>query len=129
MLYTAYSGGVLYYIDADTLELKTVSGDAKERVEWFVETGDLASGDLANKYISKIQYNCTLERGSSLDIFLQTDADYEWKKVFTVMARERRTYTIPIIPNRCQRFKIRIEGAGPCKIFGCSMQISEGSEL
>lgn len=129
MLQCVYYQGNLYYIDADSLQLRAIYGDSTERVEWFVETGEWIEGSLNKKYISAIQVKAQLAKGSRLEVWLKSDTDFEYRKIKSVQAKDNRTYSIPILPRRGEQFRLRLSGSGDCKVLGISKTIEQGSEL
>ena len=71
----------------------------------------------------------TAEPGSRVTVCVQYDSSGIWEQKRTLTAGTRRTFTIPLIPHRCDHMKLRISGTGSCKIFSISKEIEQGSEL
>ncbi|MBS7174654.1 MAG: hypothetical protein KH050_10365 [Clostridiaceae bacterium] len=120
--------GELYYLDADTSCLKTVVGNDPEEVFWLAQFGEWNDSSFDKKYISKIQVNAQLSEHATLEIALKTDSAPLWETVYRVTSSEKRTYTIPILPRRCERFQCRLSGKGMCKIFSIAKTVEFGSE-
>ena len=127
MLLTAPGGGQLYYVDQDK-NVRTITG-GDELVEWYLETGDLEEGSLNRKYIGKIQFMIELERGSQVDVFLKHDSDAAFRRMITIFADKKRTYSIPIKPMRCFYYRWRLEGKGKARLIAVGKYINEGSEI
>ena len=127
----------LYFIDADSKEMKSVNGTllydvpektTENKVNWFVESGTIGYSSPDNKYVGRITMRITLEFGTNVDFFLQYDSCGEWEHKLNMSGTGTRTYSIPIIPRRCDHFKYKIVGSGGCKIHSITKTIEEGSE-
>jgi hypothetical protein len=127
----------LLFVD-DSNELKSVSGnlplnDADERLEkevdWFAESGPIGYLSPDNKYVSKIGIRITLEFGTNVDFYIQYDSMGEWEHKFNMSGSGTRTFTVPIVPKRCDHFRYKIVGRGACKIHSLTKTIEEGSDI
>ena len=127
----------LYFIDDKDKTMKSVGGTllsdepetTKEgRVDWFVESGPIGYSSPDNKYVGRITLRITLEFGTNVDFFLQYDSCGEWEHKFNMSGKGTRTFSIPIVPKRCDHFKYKIVGRGDCKIHSITKTIEEGSE-
>ncbi len=127
----------LYYIDCKDSTMKSVGGTllydveekaTEDKVDWLVESGAIGYSSPDNKYVGRINIRITLEFGTNVDFFLQYDSSGEWEHKFNMSGTGTRTYSIPIIPRRCDHFRYRIKGRGSCKIHSISKNIEEGSD-
>lgn len=125
---TAFGEGVLYYIDTDG-NLSTITGDNDEKIEWFVESGDIVEGSIDQKYVSKIRFNFWMDDHAEANIFMRYDDDPLWERKGTVKSIKNMTYVLPIIPKRCNKYRYRIEGYGQFKLFGMVREVEGGSEV
>lgn len=127
----------LYYIDNKDKKMKSVGGTlpfdvpekaTEDKVHWYVESGAIGYSSPDNKYCGRINIRITLELGTNVDFFLQYDSQDEWEHKFNMSGTGTRTYSIPVIPRRCDHFKYKIVGQGGCKIHSVSKVVEEGSE-
>ena len=127
----------LYYIDNKDKKMKSVGGTlpfdvpekaTEDRVSWFVESGAIGYSSPDNKYVGRINLRITLEFGTNVDFFLQYDSQGEWEHKFNMSGTGTRTFSIPIIPRRCDHFRYKIVGQGGCKIHSVTKTVEEGSE-
>ena len=126
--FATYGNGVCYYIDADN-KLRTLTGSDSAIIEWSIESGDLRENLLEQKWISKAMFNFWLDAGAEANIFFRFDEDPLWHRAGTVHSVTSKTYTIPIIPQRCSRFRWRIEGKGQMKLIAMGITVEGGSEI
>ena len=127
----------LYYIDSKDNHMKSVGGtllyDVPEKAiegnfDWYVESGAIGYSSPDNKYVGRINIRITLEFGANVGFFLQYDSSGEWEHKFNMSGTGTRTFSIPIIPKRCDHFKYKITGHGGCKIHSITKTVEEGSD-
>lgn len=115
-----------------------VGGDARiipeEAVPEFgpfswAEFGDFVEGDPNRKGVSKLQLRMELGEGAMVDILIQFDSDGIWRKVKTLTAYKKRSYYLPIVPRRCDHFRIKIYAQGHWKLYSMVRESYSGSEL
>ena len=127
----------LYYIDNKDNTMKSIGGTllydvpekgTEDKIDWFVESGAIGYSSPDNKYVGRINLRITLEFGTNVDFYLQYDSSGEWEHKFNMSGTGTRTYSVPIIPKRCDHFKYKIKGRGSCKIHSVTKTIEEGSD-
>lgn len=131
----------MYFIDHSNKKIKTVfgSGDSKENiVEWMAESGiigtETPSGNgIANlvdhKYISRIIVRLSMEIGAEVSFAIQYDSCGSWETVSVIKSTTLRSFSFPILPKRCDHFRLRITGKGDVKIYSISKTIEQGSDI
>ena len=138
VLYFCKHSDDLYYIDVKDKKMKSVRGtllyDVPEKstespFDWFVESGSIGYSSPDNKYVSRINLRVTLEFGTNVDFYLQYDSSDGWEHKFNMNGKGTRTFTVPIIPKRCDHFKYKIIGKGGCKIHSITKTMEQGSDI
>ncbi len=136
VMYFAAYGAELYFIADDCLytvggDIETYADDAEleKAIEWSAETGDIGMEYPDNKYISKLQFRLEVPEKSIVRVELQYDCDGIWVEKYQINATRKRSFTVPIIPKRCDTMKIRISGKGDCSIYSLTKTIEQGSEM
>lgn len=131
-------GDDLYYIDVADHAMKSVRGTLPYEVEekgaegkfkWYAESGTIGYATPDKKYVSRINIRMFLEFGTNVDFYLQYDSDGRWEHKFNMSGKGTRTFTIPVIPKRCDHFKYKIVGKGGCKIYSVTKTIEQGSDI
>lgn len=125
--FAEYSEGMLHFVDGDN-NLTTIYGRRDDEINWELITGNLYDGLLYQKHISKIQLNLWLSEGSEASVFVQFD-DGEWIGKATIRSTANKVYTVPIIPIRCAKCKLRLVGKGEFKLLAFTRQVETGSEI
>lgn len=128
----------LYYIDACDKRMKSVKGTliydvpekkTEEKFNWFAESGNIGYSSPDHKYIARINIRISLEFGTDVDFYLQYDSSGEWEHKFHMSGTGTRTYSVPVIPRRCDHFKYKLAGKGACKVYSVTKVIEEGSDV
>jgi hypothetical protein len=122
----------LYFIDAETNEIKSVMGSGTEEsndVEFFAETGTLGVSAPDKKYVSRLLFRMSLGIGSVVHIDIQYDSCGEWEHLSTVNGTVLRTFTLPVKPKRCDHYRLRIYGRGEIKLYSITKTIEQGSDM
>ena len=138
VLYYCNHGDDLYYIDSSDNTMKSVRGtlpydvaeaDLEGKFPWFVESGNIGYSSPDNKYVSRINVRISLDFGTNVDFYLQYDSDDKWEHKFNMCGKGTRTFTIPVIPKRCDHFKYKLVGKGGCKVHSITKTTEQGSDI
>lgn len=121
----------MYCIDSNSGKILALlgSGEKEEgKVPWMAETGIIGTDDPDSKYIARLSIRLNMEIGSSLRFWIQYDSRPEWEMLGDVTGTNLRSVTIPVIPRRCDHFRLRLEGKGQVLIYSITKTIEEGGE-
>ncbi|MBQ8836447.1 MAG: hypothetical protein IJ002_03160 [Clostridia bacterium] len=127
--FAAFNGD-LYFIGND--QLCTIGGSAGEPekdIEWFAETGRIGFIYPDSQYVGKIQLRMTLPVGSSVNLYIEYDSDGYWEALGSMEGRNSVSFSIPVMPSRCDHFRIKLSGIGECKIYSITKTLEVGGEL
>jgi hypothetical protein len=103
--------------------------DTEDKFDWFVESGTIGYSSPDYKYVARMNLRITLEFGTNVDFYLQYDSSGVWEHKFNMSGKGTRTFSVPIIPKRCDHFKYKIVGKGGCKIHSITKTTEEGSDI
>lgn len=102
----------------------------EDKVPFEIEFADFTDEDPNKKGVSKVQLRIELGDGASAQAWIQFDSDGIWHKVGDEMHEDvKRSFYLPIIPRRCDHYRIRITGEGECRIYSMTRESYSGSEL
>lgn len=90
-------------------------------VKWFVETGTLGADMPDSKYINRLDIRMQLD--GKARAFVEYDSSGEWLHLGSVNGQGLKTFTFPILPRRCDHFRIKLEGEGKAKIFSITKSV------
>lgn len=120
--------GELYYIDHADHFIHTVKGTGvqeTEPIKWGAETGILGATTPDNKYVTRIDVRMSVAKGSKMSLHIEYDSMGEWERLMEIEGLTLNTFTIPVIPRRCDHFRLKLEGEGDAKIFSISKTLEE----
>ena len=136
--YFCARGDDLYFIERREHKLMSVNGTSlfespgaveEKKFDWMAESGNIGYLSPDNKYVSRINVRISLEFGTNADFYIQYDSSGQWEHKFNMSGKGTRTFTIPVVPRRCDHFKYKIVGKGGCKIHSITKTIEQGSDM
>lgn len=126
-LYCMDANGCIWILGA----AKAVPEDAaeEEAVNWVAEFSDFTHDDPNHKGVSKLQLRLGLEEGSRVTVLIQFDSDGVWRTVRTLTDNGcKRSFYLPIVPRRCDHYRLRLEGTGRASVYSLVRESYSGSE-
>ena len=136
--------GQLYFLRADG-HMMAVRGNAEKMktaseadaasvavelpFDWWAETGDMLLELPDNKYISRIQIKASVDKESALMIEAMYDSDGQWRTLWKRGRSRKASFTVPLMPARCDHMRLRVSGHGHAAVYAISKEIERGSEL
>ena len=64
-----------------------------------------------------MQLRLEAEAGASITAAAQYDSDGQWHTLANVTAGAKRSFTLPVLPRRCDHFRLRLTGTGAWRIL------------
>lgn len=121
----------LYAIEKGAEKIRVLRGVSEVdegKVKWMLQTGNLGLDDDAQKYISRVTLRMNLEVGARVRISIRYDSMGEWVPLCNICGVSLRSFSLPIMPRRCDHFRLQIEGEGEMRLYSIAKTIEEGSE-
>jgi hypothetical protein len=81
------------------------------------------------KWYSDIQIRIFMNAGAEVEIFVEYNSDGEWRQVAQLKDKPKGAYTIPIVTQKVDHFRMKIGGKGDAKIYSISKVYEPGSEM
>lgn len=104
-----------------------LSAETEQSFEWYVQTGDIGMDSPDKKYISKLQIRLDVAENALVKIDVQYDNESMWQEKFRINPTKKQSFTVPIIPRRCDTMRLRISGKGECRIYSVAKTVGQGS--
>lgn len=125
----AYLDGTLYYLDGATGKLMMSGQDYSEegRIEWNATLCQMDETTHGRKGYSKLFLRADMAAGAWLKVEISTDGS-PFRQVFSTHNERDKTVQIPILPVRCDNFRIRLSGKGVCIVKSIVREFAVGSE-
>jgi len=128
----------LFFIDADG-HLMSVNGTdggfatgttEEGPVYWEAVSGQIGYEYPDQKYLSRFNIRMSLGAGSTARLYIQYDSDGEWRPQGAEMrAANVRTFTLPVIPRRCDHMQWKLCGRGEAKLYSIAKIYEAGSDV
>ena len=67
--------------------------------------------------------------GTKVSLYIQYDSNPKWEHKGTMEGKTLRSFTLPVIPRRCDHFRIKIAGHGEVQILSISKTLEIGSDV
>ena len=125
----AYLDGTLYFLDGATGKLMTTGQDYSEEglVNWSATLCQMDETSHGRKCYSKLYLRADLDAGAWLKVEISTDGK-PFRQVFSTHNERAKTLQVPILPVRCDNFRIRLSGKGGCLVKSIIREFALGSE-
>jgi hypothetical protein len=90
--------------------------------DYFAEFGDFYPGNANTSQTSKILIRYELRPGSTMTVKIRYNSMGGWLTVKTLSDVDKRSQYLPVIPHRCDHFRLRIEGTGELQIYSLALE-------
>ena len=99
-----------------------------ESVPFMFESGDIGFSTPDKKYISRIDLRLSLEFGARMRFWMQYDSDGNWIESGTLhgMDMTHKLISLPILPRRCDHFRIKVTGIGKFNLYAITKILEQG---
>lgn len=94
----------------------------------FLEFGDFIYASPDKKGISKLQLRLDGESGCAIKILICYDSG-SWEVIKELTVESKRSFYVPVIPRRCDHFRLKIEAEGSWKLYSLAAESYAGSAL
>ena len=95
---------------------------------WSYETNDITDG-VDKKEIKKLLLRAELQTGAALKLEIKYDSGTAWITVKQLTAAVKQSYYLPVLPRRCDHFRLKISGTGAVTLHSLARETSHGSPL
>lgn len=97
-------------------------------VDWFAESGVIGYAEVDHKYIGRYALRVAVGFGAEFTVEMEYDSDGHFETVGSIkgIRPTPQTAVFPIMPRRCDHFRIRLKGTGDCKLYSMSFTYEQG---
>ncbi len=104
------------------------SAAAEEDVfPWYCVTGSIGFEKPDHKYVSSLSLRIEAGRRAEADVMIEYDRDGIWHKSTSVCTEGDTSVTVPVIPRRCDSFRIKLCGKGDVKIRSVTVVLEDSA--
>ena len=105
-----------------------VATESYDDMEWMAQFGPFDEFIENRKIYSKLSLRFKVNGPSHVRVYIALN-DGEWEMVKDFDPAVTEGHFIPIIPRRCDRYSVRIEGTGNCEIKSLTRRVRAGTGL
>lgn len=120
--------GRLHFINSDGDLFLVNDSSSNEVIDWSVTFCPFTEAINERKGYSKLGMRVDIAEGAYLEVAVKED-NSTWRKVYITHDEHARTVNIPIKPNRCDSFIVKLSGRGQCTIKSFVREFHVGSEV
>lgn len=81
-----------------------------------------------HKYISRFVLRVKMNKDDVLEVLTRYDSEGEWESQGVVTMAATNSFTLPVIPRRCDHMQLRLRGHGDIRIFSIAKVLEVGSD-
>lgn len=100
--------------------------ESDEDIEWMAVFGPFDEYIEEHKIYSKLALRVVAKGACSMKVYMSLD-EGEWEQVENIPEVSTKGDFIPIVPRRCDRYSVKIEGEGRCEIKSLTRRVRRGS--
>ena len=109
--------------------LEGTAGTLEGPVEWRMDSAEMGYEYPDRKYIWRFNVRMMLGQNAECEFFIQYDSSGVWERQGYMEGRSKPgTYTLPILPRRCDHLKIRIQGKGEMQLYSIARLLAVGAD-
>jgi hypothetical protein len=101
--------------------------EEEETVSWWFEFVDFTDDEPYKKGLSKILLRIELDEGAEAEMLIMYDSSGDWISVRKLKANRKRSYYIPVRPERADHYRIKVIGVGECRVYSLAREYYRGS--
>ena len=103
-----------------------VASESYDTMPWAAEFGPFDEYIESKKIYSKLSLRLNVYSGSTVSVYIRMD-DGEWELVKEFSPAVTSGEVIPIVPRRCDRYSIKIEGVGFTELKSLTRRVRQGT--
>ncbi|MBQ1252017.1 MAG: hypothetical protein IIY02_03790, partial [Firmicutes bacterium] len=107
-------------------------GDAEgesEKVSWYARFGRFIQNSPDKKTVSKVLLRLEMDKDAEARVYIACDGGEEHPMGPILSGAALGTRILPIVPARCDHFRLTIRGKGGCRIHGITVEYTLGTAL
>lgn len=125
-------GDALYMMEVDKKEIWDLNGTTGARAEfdipWMAESGLIGYEMVDHKYVSRFNFRMKLGEGAECRLAIEYDSSGVWEDQGVIKGAGTNSFVLPVIPRRCDHFRIRLSGEGEIWIYSLAKHLEQGSD-
>lgn len=126
--FAAWGDEIFFSVGSDIYAINGTVGTNEGSVEWSATSGLIGYELVDHQYVSRFNFRMKLGVGARCALSIEYDSDGIWIYQGEIVGRATDSFVIPVIPQRCDHFRVRLSGVGDIKIYSIAKMIEQGSD-
>lgn len=121
----------LYMLDAagNIWSIQGKEGKKEDTVSWRCDSAMIGFEYADQKYLSRYNIRMKLGRWARCTLYIEYDSSGKWERKGHMEGKDVvKTYTLPVIPRRCDHMRIRLEGEGEMQLYSIARILEIGGD-
>lgn len=124
-------GDELYMLCADgrLFAINGTTGTLEAPLHWRADSAMLGYEYKDHKYLSRFNIRMKLGQWATCTLYIEYDSSGIWEPKGHMKGQAQvKTYTLPVVPRRCDHLRLRLEGDGEAQIYSIARILEIGSD-
>ena len=126
--FAAWGDEIFFSVEEKVFAANGTVGESEGVVEWSATSGLIGYELIDHQYVSRFNFRMKLGRGAKCALAIEYDSDGKWVDHGEIVGYGTDSFVIPVIPQRCDHFRVRLTGEGDIKIYSIAKMIEQGSD-
>lgn len=116
--FVCHNGKLFFISDSDDKIYEMASTNPMQEeadIKWYAELGPFDEYMEDKKVYSRLKMRLSFAKLSELTVYISIDGG-KWEVLSRFINDRDKTEMLPIVPRRCDKFSIKLEGKGYCRI-------------
>lgn len=124
----ARSGKELYLLDTDGIVWLADGGTEDMNQKWMAQFTPFYEGIQGRKRYTKLILRVEVPKGAWMQAEMRQDGG-SWRSCGKILGRDMDAIPLLVPINRCDKFEVRLSGAGPCVVKAMMLEYQTGSDV
>lgn len=121
----------LYMLDASgkIWALQGKAGALEDPISWRADSANIGFEYADHKYLSRYNIRMKLGKWAECTLYIEYDSSGVWEEKGHMQGKDVvKTYTIPVIPRRCDHMRLRLAGTGEMQLYSIARILEIGGD-
>ena len=126
--FAAWGDEIFFSVEKNVFAANGTVGTSEGVVKWSATSGLIGYELIDHQYVSRFNFRMKLGNSAKCALAIEYDSDGVWIDQGVINGYGTDSFVVPVIPQRCDHFRIRLAGEGDIKIYSIAKMIEQGSD-
>lgn len=115
--------------DGSIWEVQGKAGTKEKAISWRMDSANIGFEYANQKYLSRYNIRMKLGQRARCTLYIEYDSSGIWERKGYMEGKDVvKTYTLPVIPRRCDHMRLRLEGEGEMQLYSIARILEIGGD-